>query len=101
MQLLQAPGHSSRNVSPSHEDPGSWTSELLAQDQVASRHDPQLLAARSVPVDPYTAWLEQREAERRAGIEDAPARPARRRFARSRPASTPWFTVTVGRPDSR
>jgi hypothetical protein len=31
---------------------------------MASRHDPQLLAARTVPVDPYAAWLEQREPDR-------------------------------------
>jgi hypothetical protein len=68
---------------------------------VASRHDPQLISVRRVPVDPYAVWLEQREAERR--LEDAPAIPARRFSRRNdRPASTPWFTVTVGgRPDSR
>lgn len=98
MQVLQVPGRAPRNASPSHEDQGSWTSELLAQggaDQVASRHDPQLLSARRVPVDPYAVWLEQREAERR--VDDAPVRPARRFHRRNdRPASTPWFTVTVG-----
>jgi hypothetical protein len=33
-------------------------------DQEASRHEPQTLASRAVAPDPYTAWAEQRDAER-------------------------------------
>ena len=98
MPLLQAQGHSLKDGSSDHYDSHSRTSELFAQDgldQTTSRHDPQLLAARTVPGDPYTAWLEQREADRRAGIVATPSRPARR-FSRNHPTSAPWYTVTVG-----
>lgn len=30
----------------------------------ASRHEAQALPGRTVPADPYTVWLEQREADR-------------------------------------
>jgi hypothetical protein len=44
-------------------------SEPFAQ---ASRHEDQLLTARVIPEDPYTAWLDQRERERQLrGIEGA------------------------------
>jgi hypothetical protein len=31
---------------------------------VASRHDEQVITARAVPVDPYAAWLQERESDR-------------------------------------
>jgi hypothetical protein len=33
-------------------------------DRMASRHDSQMLGARTARCDPYAAWLEQREADR-------------------------------------
>jgi hypothetical protein len=44
------------------------SSEPFAKDgiEVAGRHDSQMLASRAVPADPYTAWLERREADRRS-----------------------------------
>jgi hypothetical protein len=68
MRLLRAPKHSLRHVSTSNDDLHSWGGAPFAQDLpdlVASRHDAQLLPARAVPADPYKAWLEQREADRR------------------------------------
>lgn len=62
MQTMQPPGQSSTRYV---EDP--WSVELSirdAREQTASRHDAQMLTARAVPVDPYTAWLEQRESNR-------------------------------------
>jgi hypothetical protein len=57
---LQAPTQSSpRYVA----DP--WSIEISirdAREQTGSRHDERMLTARTVPADPYTAWLEQREA---------------------------------------
>jgi hypothetical protein len=43
-----------------------WSIELSirdARDQVASRQDEQVITARAraVPVDPYAAWLQERE----------------------------------------
>jgi hypothetical protein len=69
MQLLQAPRHSLQHVSSPHYIARSRSIELSSQDgpdRTASRHDAQMLTARSVPADPYTAWLDQREANRRS-----------------------------------
>jgi hypothetical protein len=66
MQLLRAHRHPPRHVFSSHDDRSSLSSEPFAQggsDEVSSRHDAQLLAGRTVPADPYAAWLEQREAD--------------------------------------
>jgi hypothetical protein len=74
MQLLQTPKRSLRHISSSHDAP-RLRSEPFAQDgpdHVASRHEPQFLAARTVPADPYTAWLEQREADRRSSAVAVP-----------------------------
>ncbi len=47
---------------------------------MATRHDAQMLSARSVPVDPYQIWLEQRDAERGAStVWTFSGRPARER----------------------
>jgi len=61
MQTMQAPGQSSTRYV---EDP--WSIELSirdAREQTASRHDERMITARTVPADPYTAWLERREAD--------------------------------------
>ncbi len=79
MQLLQA--SRLRHFSSSHDAPRSLSSEPFAKDgmdRVASRHDSQLLAARTVPADPYTAWLERREADRRSSAVAASTVPAGR-----------------------
>jgi hypothetical protein len=34
------------------------------RDQSESRHEPEAFGTRSVPADPYTAWLERRQADR-------------------------------------
>jgi len=72
MQTLQAPSHS------------------LQPQETSSRHDEQMLVTRIVPVDPYEAWMEQREAERRSTMTERTT-PAGR-FIRSRPSR-------VGRPE--
>jgi hypothetical protein len=67
MRLLQAPRRSPRQISSTHHiaHPRSIDPSLQdGQDLMASRHDAQMLTERSVPADPYTAWLEQREADR-------------------------------------
>ena len=67
MQTLQAPRDS------------------LQPDQTPSRHDEQMLVARILPMDPYEAWLDQREADRRAAVDER-ITPAGR-FSQVRPAS--------------
>ncbi|MGO9247148.1 MAG: hypothetical protein ACLQQB_10690 [Solirubrobacteraceae bacterium] len=60
MQTNQAPRQSSpRYIA----EP--WNIEISVRDareQAGSRHDAQMLTAGAVPADPYTVWLEQREA---------------------------------------
>jgi hypothetical protein len=71
MRFFQAPRHASRRTLSSRDDSHSWSSEPFAQDgpdRLASRHDPQLFSARTVPADPYKAWLQEREADRRSLI---------------------------------
>jgi hypothetical protein len=63
-------------------------------DQMESRHDAQMLTARAVPADPYTAWLQERESERRGAIVSAPARRSGR-FSRNQPALAPWNAMPV------
>jgi hypothetical protein len=63
-------------------------------DQMESRHDAQMLTGRAVPADPYTAWLQERESERRYGIVSAPARRSGR-FVRNQPARAPWDAMPV------
>jgi hypothetical protein len=57
-------------------------------DQMESRHDAQMLTAPAVPTDPYTAWLEERESERRYSAMSAPATRSGR-FARNQRALAP------------
>jgi hypothetical protein len=63
-------------------------------DQMESRHAAQMLTARAVPADPYTAWLQERESERRYGTVGAPARTSGR-FARNQQALAPWDAMPV------
>jgi hypothetical protein len=65
MQTPQAPrGSSSRYIA----EP--WSIELSVKDareEAGSRHhDQQMPISHTVPADPYTAWLEQREPDRRS-----------------------------------
>ena len=65
MQTPQTPaGSSSRYI----EEP--WSVELSVRDareEAGSRHhDQQMPTAHAVPADPYTAWLAQREPDRKA-----------------------------------
>jgi hypothetical protein len=67
MRLLQSLRHSLQQVSSTYHIAHPQSIELPAQDglnQTASRHDTQMLTGRTVSADPYTAWLEQREADR-------------------------------------
>lgn len=104
MQTLTAPPTSPRRGSSPHYDTGSSLGRLLAQDspdQMTSRHDPETLIARAVPVDPYTAWLSQREAERRASPVAAATRPAGC-FRRNQSTKAPWEPILVTlSPDTR
>jgi hypothetical protein len=52
-------------------------------DEMASRYEPQSFTTRVCSPDPYAAWLEQREADERAGL------PAVRWIHRARQAGTP------------
>jgi hypothetical protein len=63
-------------------------------DQMESRHDAQMLTARAAPADPYMAWLEERESERRCGAVSAPATRSGR-FVRNQPARAPWDAMPV------
>lgn len=67
MQTLQTPSDSP-HVSSSSYIPDPWSIELSVRDareQTGTRHDAQMLTARTVPADPYTVWLEEREGGRR------------------------------------
>ncbi len=68
MQTPQTPRDSLSQVSSPRYIAEPWSIEILVEDarkQTGSRHDEQALNARSVPADPYTAWLQEREADRR------------------------------------
>jgi hypothetical protein len=97
MQLLQGPRHSLRRAASRQDDRRSWSSELLAGDELdklESRHASQLLASRIVPADPYATWLKRREADRCSSGVAAVAGSARR-FGRNRPTGKPWYTVMI------
>jgi hypothetical protein len=67
MRLLQAPRHLLQHISATHHDGPQQSIEPAVQGastQTAHRHDPHMITARRVSVDPYKAWLEQREADR-------------------------------------
>lgn len=66
---LQSLRHSLQHAFSTYHIAHSQNIELSAQDgsaRTASRHDTQMLTGRTrtVSADPYTAWLEQREADR-------------------------------------
>ena len=82
MRLLQAPRHSPQVSSPRYV-PFSSSIEPSAGDG-PSRHDAHMLGVRAVPVDPYMAWLDQREADRRSSAAADPSRSADR-FRPSQP----------------
>ena|SRR5271166_4554741 len=93
MQPFHPFRRSSRNVSPPDDTLKAWSIELSADDG-PTRHDEQMLTACTVPADPYTAWLEKRDAERRPPAVRT-IRPTRQ-FGRARvPRTRPR---TVGRP---
>jgi hypothetical protein len=67
MRPLQALKHSLQHVSSTSHVELPQSIALSAQDgpgQTASRHEAQMLTARTASADPYTVWLEQREADR-------------------------------------
>jgi len=64
MRLLQMPRRSRRDISPRQCSERMRASEQRAStrlDQTEARHDAHMLCPRPAPVDPYAAWLEQRE----------------------------------------
>ncbi len=67
MRPLQALRHSFSHLSPTNQLSHTPSIEPSTQDcqaQIASRHDAQMITGRTLPTDPYKAWLEQREVER-------------------------------------
>jgi len=67
MRPLQALTHSLRHGSSPDHTASPRNIELSVQagpSRTASRHDAQVLVRRTVPADPYTVWLERREADR-------------------------------------
>jgi len=74
MQTLQTPRDSLLHASSPRYIAEPWSIEISVQDarnQNGSRHDEQELNTRIVPADPYTAWLQEREADRRCSTERA------------------------------
>jgi hypothetical protein len=67
MRPPRALRHPLRHVASTHHLARPQSIELSVQDvrdRTASRHAAQMLTSRTVPTDPYTAWLERREADR-------------------------------------
>jgi hypothetical protein len=63
MRLFQARRHSRQQASDAPHS--SYPPLTLVSDRdVVSRHEPDSFAPRAVAGDPYTAWVQQREAER-------------------------------------
>jgi hypothetical protein len=102
MRLLEGSRHSLKDDSPQQRLP-SLSEEPFAQQapgELASRHDPYLISARARPVDPYAAWLAQREADRcllaESGLAQSPSPRSHKQ-----PTNTPWYVVLAGGcPDS-
>jgi hypothetical protein len=67
MRPFQAFKDSLRNASPTNQASRAQSVGLSARygPETASRHDEVMLTSRTVSPDPYKAWLEQREADRR------------------------------------
>lgn len=104
MQPLQAPYHSLQGTPTLPNDPPSSVGGLFAGDGTdgfASRCEEQMLGARTKHTDPYTAWLNQREAERGSATATSVPRPAVR-FGRNQPPKAPWDAILVTlSPDGR
>lgn len=67
MRPLQALKHTLQHGSSTDGIANPRSIALSTQDgpsRTASRHDAQVLSGRIVPADPYTVWLDQREADR-------------------------------------
>ncbi len=67
MRPLQALKHSLQHVASIGHVTSPQSIAAPAQDApslTASRHDADVFTRRIVPADPYTVWLQQREAER-------------------------------------
>jgi hypothetical protein len=67
MRPLQALRHSLQHVSSASHLTRPQSIAAPAHDApnlTASRHDANVFTRRIVPADPYTVWLQQREAER-------------------------------------
>jgi len=71
MRLLQGPKRILQHASPTdHVAPAQTPGRMDGSDRTAHRHDVQMIAPRRrISADPYTAWLEQREAQREADRE--------------------------------
>jgi hypothetical protein len=93
MRLLR---HPTPQVSSIHPDPYTRSVELFTrqQQQMTSRHDPQLVVTRHIPVDPYEAWVQQRHAARRAANVDTTYGRGGR-FSRNRSAKAPWDAILI------
>jgi hypothetical protein len=64
MQSLLARRRTPRHHSPTQVVPRSVSvSTQDGPDPTESRHEPETFGACMVPVDPYTAWMQQRETE--------------------------------------
>jgi hypothetical protein len=97
MQSVQTSDHPLQGTSTLRDEPPSSMRELLADDgldRVASRCEPQMLIAGTKPTDPYTTWLNQREAERRSATATALPRTAGR-FGRNQAPRAPWNVILV------
>ena len=68
MRLLQAHRHSAQQPSSPNNSLCLASIELSAEG-VQSRHDAQMLTLGTVPADPYTVWLERREADRASVVQ--------------------------------
>jgi hypothetical protein len=73
MRLLEGHKSSPPTVSTHHYITQS-RSIAAAAEYEPNRHDEAMLVVRSVPVDPYRLWLDQREADRRAAAMAEPTR---------------------------
>jgi hypothetical protein len=97
MRLLHAPRYSPQQGSSPDYDSHSRSREWFANcrpEEMASRHDSQMLVVRRVPADPYDVWLHKREADRRASMVASPTMQAGR-FSRIHSTKAPWEAIRV------
>jgi hypothetical protein len=67
MRAFHPPSHPLRQISANDDVEPLRSLEQSLEGRAwpaESRHEPQALTTRIVPVDPYTAWLTERESER-------------------------------------